>query len=233
MPADPLAQQDRQASVPVGQYQVQRGAGAPAGPGDDQYAEGFLQLAAGPRRHRVRMAARHAQHGGQVGTVQVVPQVQLDDLAVRRVQPGDGGPYQCAQLGSPGRLTDIIAGREVLGLLDLGRRLPGPELAVAFVTRHRVQPRAQLARVTQPVQPGGGDDERVLHRVGGVGRLTQHSPAVAVQGRRVPIVDVGEACLVSRHDGGDSLAVVHANTVIRLSGLGTDCYENDQVYTRG
>ena len=46
----------------------------------------------------------------------------------------------------------------------------GSELPQAFVPRERVQPGAQLIRIAQPGQLGGGDDEGVCHGVGGRAR---------------------------------------------------------------
>ena len=41
----------------------------------------------------MRLAARHAEDVREVGAVESVPQVQLADLPVHRVQPGQRGAY--------------------------------------------------------------------------------------------------------------------------------------------
>src|SRR5208282_4147893 len=150
----------------------------------------------------------------EVGAVQVVPEAELDDLALTRVQPVEGGPDEPAEFGS---LTALIGvGRRaspasrasrVAGLIEVGLGRPQP--AVTLVAGYRVEPGPQLARVTQAAEPGGGDDERVLNRVGGVFRLTQHHVAVAVQGLRVLVIGLGQASRVACRDGPDDLAVVH------------------------
>src|SRR5437660_312861 len=78
---------------------AQAGAGPPAGTGHQQRPERVLQPAAGLGGQVVRLVPRHAEHGGQVGALQVVPQVQLDDLAFGRVQAVQGGADELAQFG--------------------------------------------------------------------------------------------------------------------------------------
>ena len=36
----------------------------------------------------MRLVDRHAERVGEIRSVQVVPQIQLDDLAVARIEPG-------------------------------------------------------------------------------------------------------------------------------------------------
>ncbi len=69
----------------------------------------------------------------------------------------------------------------------------------------------------------GGDDEGVLHGLGGAAhriRVGQHEPAVGVQWRRVAVVRLGEPVRLTCGDGGDQLAVLHAPTVVggRIAG---------------
>ena len=49
-----------------------------------------------PLTERVRVGAGHAESVGQVLAVEHLAQAQLDDLAVRRVQPGERVDYQVA-----------------------------------------------------------------------------------------------------------------------------------------
>ena len=97
--ADPLARQHGHPAVPVVEQHVELRASPAPGAGHEQDAERLLQLAAGARRQGVRLVPRHAEHGRQVGAVQVVPEVELDDLALARVQPVEGGPDEPAQFG--------------------------------------------------------------------------------------------------------------------------------------
>ena len=140
----------------------------------------------------MRLVGRDAERVGQVGAVQVVPQVQLDDLAVAGVQPADGGQHQAAQVGALGLLADVGAGvGHLAGLVQVG--LPGPaaQPAVALVAAHRVQPGAEPVGVPQAAELGGGDDEGVLDRVGGVGGLAEQGPAVGMQAGRVLVIGRG------------------------------------------
>jgi hypothetical protein len=70
--------------------------------------------------------------------------------------------------------------------------VPVPQSPQALVPGDREQPRAEPAGVAQPGQARGRDDEGVLDRVGGVGRLAKQRAAVGVQGRGVPVVSLGE-----------------------------------------
>ncbi len=214
VPADPLAQQRGELTVPAVQDGGQVGAGVLPGPGHQQRAQRGLELGARTGRQRVRLVARHAQRGGQLGPIQLMPQVQLDDLPLARVQPAQRGPDQLAQLGLFRRLPDVRRGvGHLVRIVQRRGRGAAAQPAVALVPCYRVQPRPQPAGIAQPAQLGGGDDERVLDRVGGVGRLAEHGAAVRVQWLRVTVVRRGETTRLPGHDGRDDLAVLHALTV--------------------
>jgi len=83
------------------------------------------------------------------------------------------------------------------------------QLAVALVPCDREQPGPELARVAEAAELGRGDEERILHGVGGVLGLAQQGPAIGVQRHRVRVVRLGDAIRVARHDGGDHLLVLH------------------------
>jgi hypothetical protein len=103
--ADPLAHrrgQLGQPAVPVLEQRVERRAGPPPAAGHDQGAERLLQLVAGARGQGVRLVPRYPQHGREVGALQVVPEVELDDLALTGAQPVEGGPHEPAQFGPVG-----------------------------------------------------------------------------------------------------------------------------------
>ena len=189
--ADPLAGQHRQPAVPAVEQQVELRASPATGAGHQQGAERLLQLATGARRQGVRLVPRHAEHGREIGALQVVPEAKLDDLALTRVQAVEGGPDQPAQFGPLGAGAGI--GRRVghLGGLIKACLLRRAQPAVTIVAGYRVEPGPQLARLTQAAEPGGGDDERVLDRVGGVFRLAKHPAGVTVQGLRVLVIGVG------------------------------------------
>ena len=125
------------------------------------------------------MVARHAERVGELVTVEFGDQAQLDDVPLARVQAGDRGLDQFLQLGPFGRDTDIGAlGVQVRGVLEGGQGVPGAEPAQALVARDRVEPGAQLARVAKAMELSRGDEKRILHRVGGIGRLSEHRTAV-------------------------------------------------------
>jgi hypothetical protein len=123
----------------------------------------------------MRPADRDTQHPGQVSVVQAVPPAELGDLALVGIEPAEGIQHQVAQLvltavGGPGhghrrgQLATRVRPR---------RPGPGAQPALAFVPRDGIQPRPQPGRAAQPGQLGGGDDERVLHGIGGVSGLAQ------------------------------------------------------------
>ena len=78
MAADLLARRRGELTVPAVEEQVELGAGPPPGPRHEQGAQCLLQLAAGMRGQRVRLVARYADHGREVGALQVVPEVEFD-----------------------------------------------------------------------------------------------------------------------------------------------------------
>ena len=154
-----------------------------------------------------------------------MPEAQLDDLALVRLQLGQTGTNQPLQLGLLGvgylgrlagrvsRLVVRIACMARRGRLLIGDRRAQP--AQAFAAGHRIQPRAQLGGRRQ-VAKRGGDDEGFLHGLGRVGRLRQHPAAVAVEVSRIPVVCHADAGRVPGRDRRDNLAVVHGHTVVQL-----------------
>ena len=145
---DLLAVRRGQLAVPAVEQHVQVGAGPPAGARHQQRPERLLQPAASPRGQVVRLVPRHAEHGRQVGALQVVPQVELDDLAFGRVQAVQGGADELAQfglIGVPPGTGPAYGSSRSSGLVQAGLRPVQPQLA--FVAGHRVEPGPQLARV--------------------------------------------------------------------------------------
>jgi hypothetical protein len=162
----------------------------------------------------MRVVAGHAEHGRDLGDLKALPQLQFDDLPLAGIQAFGGICEQDAQPCAFGILAyaGVIAGR-ARHRVNRRRDFPGPQDPQAFVPRDRVQPGAQPLGVTQPGEPGRGDDERVLHRVRGVGRVAEHGPAVLVERICVPVVGPGEPVRVAGHDGRDDLTVPHIPTV--------------------
>ena len=211
VPADPLAHQHGHLPVPVLQHRLEDCAGSPPCARDDQRAEGSLQLAAGPGQQRMGVVARHSEGRGELVAVELGDQAELDDVPLPRIQPVDRGPHQLPEFG-PLRGGPDLAGLagHIPGLVQGGQDGPGPQPAEALVPRDRVEPGAELGRIPQVTDFGRGHEEGVLHRVGGVGRLTQHGTAVRVQRHGVPVIRLGEPGGVPGHDGRDNLGVLHA-----------------------
>ena len=88
VPRDPLAEQHGEPAIPAVEDPGQLSAGFAAGAGHQQNAERRLEMSPGPRGHGVRLVARDAECIGQVGAVQLVPEVQLDDLPLAGSQAG-------------------------------------------------------------------------------------------------------------------------------------------------
>ncbi len=191
------------------EQQVEPGAVAPPGAGDEQGAERLFQLAAGAGGQGVRLIPGDAEHRREVGALQVMPQAELEGLPLSRAQPGQGSPDEPAQLGAVGAVVPVgVRAGEVSRRIEPPLRPVSP--AAAFVAGHRVQPGAQLARVPQATEHARGDDERVLDGIGRVIRLVQDPAAVTVKGLRVLVIGIGEGTEVACHDGRDNFAVLHA-----------------------
>ena len=157
------------------------------------------------------MVAGHPECVGEFGAVKLLNQAQLDDIPLTRVQPVDGGPDQLLDVGPFGRDADLGGlGGNVRGFLEGRQSGPGPQPAEAFVTGDRVEPGAQSGPIAQVPELSRGDEERVLHRIGGIGRLAQYGTAVRVERHGIPVVRFGEPGGVASHDGGDNLRVLHA-----------------------
>ena len=172
VPVDLLAQRHREPPVPVVEHAGERGAIRLPGAADQQHGEAGLELVTGPGQQRVDVVAGHAEHRRDLGGLEPLPQLKLDDLALAGVQARGRVIEQLAQFGASGLVAGIGAvGCHVRGLRQRRRGVPGPRDPQGLVARHGEQPGPQPAGLAQPGQPGGGDDERVLHRVGRVGRV--------------------------------------------------------------
>jgi hypothetical protein len=216
VPVQLPAERDGEPPVPAGQHPAQLAAVALPGAGYGQRPQAGLELAAGAGSQRVRLAACHAEHGRGLGGRKALPQLKLDDLTLARCQARGRGIEQAAQPGTLGVLAHAGgAGRRLWRPGRRGHRPAGPRDPPALAARHGVQPGPEPVRFAQARQPGGGDDERGLHRVGGLGRLTEQRQTVLIERAGVPVVGLGEpgALQEPECDGCDNLAVVHGETV--------------------
>jgi hypothetical protein len=142
----------------------------------------------------------------------VVPPGRADGASPLPPVPGEEpGPLE----GAP-RLFASTAGPALPRAPAAGARQvrtwpPRTQLAVALVPRDRIQPGPELARVAEAAELSGGDEERILHGVGGIRGLTQQRPAIGVQRHRVPVVRLGDPARIARHNGGDHVPVLHGH----------------------
>lgn len=125
---------------------------------------------------------------------------------------GGDGPGRTGVGEEPG--GPAVLGGAVIGDADGGDVVDRAAAGVA-VGCNGIEPCPELIRVRQAAKPGRRDDERVLHRVGGLGRIAQQRPAVFVEGICVPVVGRCEPVGIACHDGRDNLAVAHGNTLAR------------------
>jgi hypothetical protein len=161
-------------------------------------AQGAIDLVAEAAEEHVGVAGLHAHGLGQLGALQAVAQVEVEQGAVALGQAGGGVPDELAQVGPPGRLAGAGRGVGRVGRLRLGRgACPGPGPAEGLAARRRVQPGSQPLRVAELAEAPGRGHERVL---GGAGRLlpvAHHRPAEVVQPVGVAVVDRGEGAAVA------------------------------------
>ena len=145
----------------------------------------------------------------QVGALEAVAEVEVQEGAVAFGQAGGGAPDQLAEVGALGGLLGTGGGVGQVGHVLLGgetRSGPGP--AEGLAAGDRVQPGAESLRVAELAEALGRDQERVL---GGVGRLVavaQHRPAEIMQAVGVAVVDRGEGAAVAGRRRPHELGVV-------------------------
>src|SRR6516162_2068933 len=80
-------------------------------------------MAAGASLQGMRPAPRHAQRGGEISAIQVVPEVQLDCLSLARLQLSEDGADQHGQTGLLGAV--VSTGRAVRRVGRLADRSHG------------------------------------------------------------------------------------------------------------
>jgi hypothetical protein len=104
-----------------------------------------------------------------------VPEAELDDLTLTRVQPVHGGADKPAQFG-PLSVTAGVGGPAGWNGRLIEARFPRAQPPVAFAAGHRVKPGPQPARIGETAEVAGRDDERVLDGVGGTVRFPSIQP---------------------------------------------------------
>ena len=173
---EPLAQRHAQRAVPAVQDAGHALAEVPGRPRDQQHAEQPHEPGACPFDQRLRLVVRHAQSIREVGALQLVAQVQLEELALHWLQTCERGPHKGAKFDLPGsaRKRDAV-------ICHLRRRRdPSLHPAVALVAGYRKQPAPQSVGLGQLRDLGCGDDESIVHRIGRVGWFSELGLAVRV-----------------------------------------------------
>src|SRR4029453_12796882 len=107
---DPLGDQGGEAAVPPGQDGGQVGTVVATQPGDQEGAEGALDLAAEAAEEDVGVAGLHAHGLAQLGAVEAVAEVEVEQGPVALGQAGGGVPDQLAQVRALGRLLGAGGG---------------------------------------------------------------------------------------------------------------------------
>jgi hypothetical protein len=108
---DPLADEGGEPAVPVGQQAGQVGAVGSAQAGDEEGAEGAFDLVAEAGQEDVGVGGLDADGLAQVGALEAVAEVEVEQGAVAFGQAGGGVPDQLAEVGALGGL--LGAGRGV------------------------------------------------------------------------------------------------------------------------
>jgi hypothetical protein len=209
VPGDPFADEGGEAAVPAGQDLGEVRAVLAAQAGDQERPEGAFDLVTEAAEEDVGVAGLDAHGLAELGALEAVAQVQVEQGAVALGQAGGGVPDQLAQVRPLGRLLGAAGGIGQLGHLLLGRDAgPGPDPAQGLAARHRVQPGTQPLRVAELAEALGRDHERVLGGVGGLVPVAQQPPAEVVQPVGVAVVDRGEGAAVAGRRRPHQLGVV-------------------------
>ena len=139
------------------------------------------------------MSRRDAERRGDVLAGELVPEREIEDLAIEGGEACHGKRDQgleVAALGGGLRVAVRVGCRKVG---ELATELEAPLAAVSpveLVPRDRVEPGHQFVRVAKLMHAGGRQGEAVLHDVGRVGRVLAAARGVVVQARRVLLVEV-------------------------------------------
>ena len=103
--------------------------------------------------------------------------------------------------------------------LDVPGRVPVP--AVQLRPGDRIEPRPQAVRIAELLDAFDGDQERVVHDVGGVG-LVGTAARVVMQHVGVAVVQLGDRITIPEPHPCDDLPVVHWRRSLRhpITGVG-------------
>jgi hypothetical protein len=130
---EPLAQRRRQGAVPAVQQASRVRALATCRPRGQQHVNQFREPGADPRGQRLRLATRDAQSIREVSALELITQVQLDKLALGRLQASERGSDEVPKF----HIADIgvvpIAGH-LGGVSGRSRQRTGTRAVVALVT---------------------------------------------------------------------------------------------------
>ncbi len=148
---EPLAHQYGQLPVPALEHRAQGSAVLSPRAGHQQRAERGLKLIAGAGQQRVRVVARHPEHGRDLRDTEPLPHLQLDQVLVAGIQPADRGSQQSAQFRAARLAADVgrrtgHVGHRVQG--GRGVRCGRAHTPVALVARHGVEPRPEPVLIT-------------------------------------------------------------------------------------
>jgi hypothetical protein len=184
---DPLADQRGEAAVPVGQHAGQVGAVVAAQAGHQQRPQGAFDLVAEAGEEDVDVGRLDADCLAEVGALEAVAEVEVEQGAVAFGQAGGGVPDQVAEVGLVGGLLGAGGGVGQVGHVLLGSDArSGPDPAEGLAAGDRVQPGAQALRVAELAEAlGRGRRSRRRHRG------HRPSPPARARRRRARRVEVG------------------------------------------
>jgi hypothetical protein len=207
--ANPIAEVGVERAVPVGQQLRERRAIALRMSGDEQPAEHLLRTVLDPAEQDVGVGDVGTEGGGQLGADEPVPEVQLEDLAIARVETPCGVPHQLHQLGSGrhfvgfGRLVEHVT---PVGVDVVPTLLPKPH--ERLVPCDGIEPWSEGQRVSQLLEPLHRPQEGVLGDVSSVVAVAQDAEAVAEDAVGVAVVQLGEGGAIARDRRRHLLGIV-------------------------
>ena len=178
--------------------------------GDQKCPERPVDLATQPVEHHVRVGGAHAHRLAELGAVESLAQVQIEERPVAVGKTGRGGPDEVAQrrlLGGPFGGDRLVRHGDQLVLVAVRHPLAGLEPGQALAADDGVEPGPQAVGVPQLTQPLGEDQEGVRHCVRGVLAMPEHRVGEVEEPVAVAVVDLCERVAVRVQDAGDEVRV--------------------------
>jgi hypothetical protein len=166
----------------------------------------------------VGVVGADAQGSGQLRPGQLVPQREVQHLALARVEPGGGVADERLDLlgvHRPDEVDGVVL--HVAGLFQRCRPVAAPQEPDALVPRDGVQPGAQPLGVAELVRAVGGDQQRVVDGVRRRVAVAEHPGAVVVEPHRVPVVGGSEPFRLPVAERLDDRPVLHGGQVNSVS----------------